>query len=106
MTINTRFAIVIQPATIKDNTFVPAQFRFVQSETCPLGNTKCSFHSANITHCVRGGTDGIHTVCLCKPVGHLRENDVSYFYNQIRQIGGEVMLSQIRAQLRNNVRRG
>lgn len=105
MTIHKRYAIVIYPGTVENQQLVPAGYRFVESQVCPLGNTNCSFHNANITHCVRGGSDGIHSICLCKPCVRLCVRDVEYFSDTIRQMGGEIMLTQIRAQLRDNQRR-
>lgn len=102
MIINERHAIVICPASVIDQASVPVHYKFIDSETCPLGNDNCSFNNANITHCVRGGRDGVHTICLCKPLARLQESDIAYFAGTIRQIGGEDMLKQILNQLRRN----
>ncbi len=90
-----RYAIVICPETMENHQVVPAEYKIVESQACPLGNEKCSFHNANITHCVRGGTNGINKICLCKPFEHLHPDDIVYFSNAIRQMGGNDMLRKI-----------
>jgi len=99
-----RYAIVICPGTVENHNYIPAEYKIVESQICPLGNENCSFHNANITHCVRGGTNGINKICLCKPFSRLRPADIVYFSDAIRQMGGNDMLRKIMLQLSNNER--
>lgn len=90
-----RYAIVICPEKMENHHVVPAEYKIVESRVCPLGNEHCSFHNANITHCVRGGANGIDKICLCKPYVHLHPDDIVYFSDAIRQMGGIDMLRNI-----------